>query len=99
MEEQQEPKLAKPELGWDLESAEMAYSVIATYVEHTQISGIIIALLASALGEERVAPIAQGEYWQAYMASKRNLTSAREDIDRLTALIERTREQASPPSE
>jgi hypothetical protein len=84
------------ELEWNLESAETAYGVIATYVEHAQISGIIIALLASALGEERVAPIAQGEYWQAYMASKRNLVSAKEDIDRLTALIERTREQTSP---
>src|SRR5215212_5940008 len=99
MEEQQKPELAKPELEWDLESAEMAYSVIATYVEHTQISGIIIALLASALGEERVGPIAQGEYWQAYMASKRNLTKAKEDIERLTALIEKARVRVEPATE
>lgn len=94
MEEQTKTELAKAESDWNLESARLAYGVIATYVEHTQISGIIIALLASALGEERIGPIAQGEYWQAYMASKRNLTSAKEDIERLTALVERAREQA-----
>ena len=96
MEEQLQEELANPELEWNVESAEMAYGVIGTYVEHTQISGIIIALLASALGEERVAPIVQGEYWQAYMASKRNLTSAKEDIERLTALIEKVRGHAAP---
>jgi len=89
----------KAELEWNLESAETAYGVIATYVEHAQISGMIIALLASALGEGRIAPIAQGEYWQAYITSKRNLAGAKEDIERLTALIERTREQTSPPPE
>lgn len=101
MEEQSKTEPAKSELEWNLESAETAYGVIGTYVEHTQISGIIIALLASALGEERVAPIAQGQYWQAYMASKRNLASAKEDIERLTALIERTRQQSplAPPTE
>ncbi|MDQ3010626.1 MAG: hypothetical protein M3X11_08000 [Acidobacteriota bacterium] len=99
MEERLKPELAKPELEWNVESAEMAYGVIGTYVEHTQISGIIIALLASALGEERVAPIVQGQYWQAYMASKRNLIVAKEDIERLTALIEKVRGYAAPAAE
>lgn len=94
MEEQ-----SKKQLEWNLESAEIAYSAIATYVEHTQISGIIIALLASALGEERVTPIAQGEYWQAYMASKRNLAIAKEDIERLTRLIDGMRERQPAKSE
>jgi hypothetical protein len=83
------------ELDWNLESAEIAYSVIARYVEHTQISGILIALLASALGEERLKPIAQNEYWQSYLASKRSITDARQDIERLTALIERMRQESA----
>jgi hypothetical protein len=80
-------------LEWDRESAELAYSVIARYVEHAQASGIIIALLASALGEERVKSIAASEYWQSYMASKRSITEAKRDVERLTALIERMREE------
>ncbi|MGH9841004.1 MAG: hypothetical protein ACREEM_19795 [Blastocatellia bacterium] len=84
---------AQPELEWNLESAELAYSVVARYVEHTQVSGIIIALLASALGEERIGNIAQSEYWQSYMASKHEIAGARSDIERLTALIERMQQQ------
>lgn len=99
MEEEQKIEALEPLTDWNVESAEMAYGVIGTYVEHTQISGIIIALLASALGEERVAPIVQGEYWQAYMASKRNLITAKEDIERLTALIENVRLRASSATE
>ena len=86
----------KPDLEWNLESAELAYSVIARYVEHTQVSGIIIALLASALGAERIGSIAQSEYWQSYMASKRSITDAREDVERLTALIDRMQKQSQP---
>lgn len=90
MEEEQ-----KNELDWNLESAELAYSVIARYVEHTQISGILIAVLASALGEERVAPIVESGHWQSFMASKRDLADAKADIERLTALIDQMRNQSS----
>jgi hypothetical protein len=92
MEENTQPK---PD--WNLESAELAYSVIARYVEHTQVSGIIIALLASALGEERVSGIAHSEYWQSYMASKHAITDAKSDIERLTALIEGMRNRSTEP--
>lgn len=76
---------------WGIESAELAYQVIARYVEHTQVSGMLIAMLASALGEERVKPIAASEYWQHYMAGKRVLTEAKTEIDRLTELIDEVR--------
>ena len=67
---------------------------IARYVEQTQISGMLIAVLASALGEERVKPIADSEYWQHYIAGKRGLTEAKAEIDRLTELIDEVRRSA-----
>ena len=79
------------EPGWDLDSAELAYGVIARYVEHTQVSGLIIALLANSLGEERLKPLVESEYWQAYQESKRLLAEARLDVDRLTKLIDQMR--------
>jgi len=91
MEETQSAEQPNAGLEWNLESAELAYGVIARYVDHTQVSGIIIALLASALGEERIKSIAASEYWQSYMASKRSITDAKQDVERLTALIERMR--------
>jgi hypothetical protein len=78
---------------WDIESAEVAYSVIARYVDHAQVSGLLVAMLASALGEERLKPIVQSEYWQNYLASKRSITEAREDIERLTAMIDKMRQE------
>jgi hypothetical protein len=94
MEDIQNVKQPEAELKWNLESAELAYGVIARYVEHAQVSGIIIALLASALGEERVKSIAASEYWQSYMASKHSIADAKPDVERLTALIERMREES-----
>jgi hypothetical protein len=91
MEETENVKQPDAGLELNLESAELAYGVIARYVEHTQVSGIIIALLASALGEERIKSIAASEYWQRYMASKRSIADARQDVERLTSLIERMR--------
>lgn len=91
MDQKSEKELTTEELEWGIESAELAYSVIASYVEHTQISGMVIALLASALGEERIKPIAQSEYWQSYMSGKRTLAEAKANIDRLTEMIERMR--------
>lgn len=90
----EEQEQAKVDLEWNRDSAELAYSVIARYVEHTQVSGIIIALMASAVGEEKIKPIADSQYWQSYMASKRSITEAKLDVDRLTEMIERLRLQS-----
>lgn len=75
------------EENWDLESAETAYTVIAQYVEHTQISGIIIAMLASKVGEENLGFLVESEHWKNYMNSKRELEAAKTDIEKLTTLI------------
>ncbi|MFM8393016.1 MAG: hypothetical protein ACKOB4_03735 [Acidobacteriota bacterium] len=95
MEDENVKEESPAELVWGIESAELAYGVIARYVDHAQISGMVIALLASALGEERVKPLTQSEYWQAYMAGRRSLQDAREEIDQLTQLIERMRGRQS----
>lgn len=81
----------EPEPHWNLETAENAYLVISRYVEHTQISGIIIAMLAGAvsnsLGEEKLDFLVQSEHWQKYMASKRDLEASKEDIQKLAEVI------------
>jgi predicted ArsR family transcriptional regulator len=79
------------ELEWNLESAELAYDTIARYVEHTQISALLIAYLANALGEERLRTLVQEQQWQLYQASRHQLGEAREAVDKLTALIDRMR--------
>ena len=95
----EETKEPKPELTeFNLEAAQEAYQIISRYVDHVQISGVIIGVMASRLGEEGVKPIAQSEYWQAYMASKRQLNEAKEDIERLSRLLDQKPNQSDTPS-
>ncbi len=84
--------MSEPESNWNLETAESAYVVISRYVEHTQISGIIIAMLAGALGEEKLDFLVSSEPWQKYMASRRDLEAAQEDIQKLATIIEKLRQ-------
>lgn len=82
---------------WSLESAELTYRIIARYVAHTQISGLVIAYLANELGEEKLKSLVQNEHWQVYQQSKRELAAAREDINRLTTLIDQMRVEQREP--
>lgn len=84
--------MSEPEPNWNLETAETAYIAISRYVEHTQISGIIIAMLAGALGEEKLDFLVQSEHWKNYLASKRELDAAQADIQQLSGIIERLRQ-------
>ena len=78
---------------WNLESAELAYDIIGRYVEHTQISALLIAYLANALGEERLKSLVQDQHWQMYQASRHQLVEARDGIEKLTTLIDQCREK------
>jgi hypothetical protein len=92
MEEPANAKESVADSEWNLESAEIAYRVIASYVEHTNVSGMVIAMLAGALGEERLKAIAQSPYWQSYLASKRAIAEAKVDLERLTRMLEERHE-------
>jgi hypothetical protein len=84
--------MSESESTWNLETAESAYVVISRYVEHTQVSGFIIAMLAGALGEERLKFLVNSEHWQQYLASKRDLEASQADIQQLAQIIERMRQ-------
>jgi hypothetical protein len=76
---------------WNQEMAENAYSAVAICLEHIQISGLLIASLAHAVGEEKLRQIVQSEPWQLYLASKRQLEEARQKIAPLTQLLDKHR--------
>lgn len=82
---------------WNQQSAENACSAIAIYMEHIQISGLLIASLAHAAGEEKLKQLVQSEPWQLYLASKRQLDEAKQKVASLTELIDLHR-NSQPPS-
>ena len=88
----EETQTPKPELtAYDRSTVELAYEIISRYVDHTQLAGLVIGTMAARLGEEGVKPIAQSDYWQGYMASRRQLLDAKEDIERLSRLLDGAR--------
>ena len=88
----EETKTPKPELTeYDRATVELAYEIISRYVDHTQLAGLVIGTMAARLGEEGVKPIAQSDYWQGYMASRRQLLDAKDDIERLSRLLDGNR--------
>ena len=79
---------------WSMESAERALLALSRYVDHAQVSGMIIAALASHVSEEKLKTLVESEYWQNYQRSRHSLASSRKDVERLSRLIDRMREQA-----
>lgn len=74
---------------WSLEAAEAALVAISTYVEHAQISGMIIAALASHISEDKLKNLVESDYWKNYQQSRHALQSSQKDIERLARLIDR----------
>ncbi|MBK6799577.1 MAG: hypothetical protein IPG76_23105 [Acidobacteria bacterium] len=73
------------DLEWNSDSAELAYSVIARYVEHTQVSCIIIALMVnmpSAKKNQTLLPTANTG--RVIWSANASITEAKLDVDRLT---------------
>jgi hypothetical protein len=77
---------------WDLRSAEQAFLALSHYVDHAQISGLVIALLAGQLGEEKLKPLLDSDYWRDYQQSRHRLLECREEVAQLGRLIDRMRE-------
>jgi hypothetical protein len=78
---------------WNLNSAERAFLALSHYVDHAQVSGLVIALLAGQLGEEKLKPLLESDYWRDYQESRHGLIECRYDVERLGQLIDRMREK------
>ena len=85
--------------GGDLayEQARLAYSIIQSLLEHTRVTGDLVALMAQALGEEVQEALVNTPHWAAYMDSRRALERTRQDVERFAA--EWTRMSESQKSE
>jgi formate dehydrogenase assembly factor FdhD len=67
------------------EQARLAYSIIQSLLEHTRVTGDLVALMAQALGEETLEALTNTPHWAAYMDSRRALERTREDVERFAA--------------
>jgi hypothetical protein len=56
-------------------------------LEHTRVTGDLIALMAQVLDEETLKALTATPNWAAYMDSRRALARAREELEQFTRVM------------
>ena len=71
----------------DGEQARLAYSIIGTLLEHTRITGDLIALMAQALDEDTLKALTSTPHWAAYLDSRRRMERANTDMEKFARVM------------
>ena len=71
----------------DAAQARLAYAIIESLLEHTRVTGDLVALMAQALGEDVLEALTSTPHWAAYLDSRRALERTREQIERFTEIM------------
>lgn len=73
----------------DLDGAQarLAYAIIESLLEHTRVTGDLVALMAQALGSDVLEALTSTPHWAAYLDSRRALERTREQIERFTEIM------------
>jgi hypothetical protein len=73
----------------DRAQARLAYSIIKTLLEHTRVTGDLVALMAQTLDEDTLKALTATPHWAAYLDSRRALERARADMERFADAMTR----------
>ena len=71
----------------DANQARLAYAIIRALLEHTRVTGDLVALMAQVLDEETLKALTATPNWAAYMDSRRALARAREELEQFTRVM------------
>ena len=69
------------------EQARLAYSIIQSLLEHTRVTGDLVALMAQTLDEDTLKALTSTPHWAAYLDSRRALERAREQVEQFTVIM------------
>lgn len=73
----------------DFESARLAYSIIESLLEHTQVVSDLVALMAQVIDEDTTKALTQTPNWAAYLESRRRMERTRADVEKFTDIMRR----------
>jgi hypothetical protein len=73
----------------DLEGARLAYSIIESFLEHTQVLSDLVALMAQVIDEDTTRALTQTPNWAAYLESRRRIERTRADVEKFTGILKR----------
>jgi hypothetical protein len=78
----------------DFEQARLAYSIIESLLEHTQVLSDLLALMAQVIDEDTTKALTQTPNWAAYLESRRRIERTRTDVEKFTDILRRHGEEA-----
>lgn len=73
----------------DFEQARLAYSIIESFLEHTQVLSDLLALMAQVIDEDTTKALTQTPNWAAYLESRRRMERTRADVEKFTEILNR----------
>ncbi|HEV7903484.1 MAG TPA: hypothetical protein VGO96_06550 [Pyrinomonadaceae bacterium] len=73
----------------DFEQARLAYSIVESLLEHTQVLSDLLALMAQVIDEDTTKALTQTPNWAAYLESRRRMESTRADVEKFTEILNR----------
>jgi hypothetical protein len=73
----------------DLDGAQarLAYSIMRALLEHTRVTGDLVALMAQTLDEDTLKALTATPHWAAYLDSRRALARAREEMEQFARVM------------
>ena len=71
----------------DFEQARLAYSIIESLLEHTQVLSDLLALMAQVIDEDTTKALTQTPNWAAYLESRRRIERTRADVEKFTEIL------------
>jgi len=71
----------------DYQQARLAYSIIQSLLEHTQVVSDLIALMAQTLDQETTKALTQTPVWTAYLDSRRSLERTRNEVEKFVEVM------------
>jgi len=71
----------------ELDSLEVAQTIIESLLDHTRVVSDLIALMAQALDEDTQKALTQTPQWQAYLESRRRMERTREEVNRFAQVL------------
>ena len=79
----------------DFAQARLAYRIIQSLLEHTRVTGDLVALMAQTLDEDTTKALTNTPYWAAYLDSRRALERTRQDVEKFSEMMTRLAEDDS----
>jgi hypothetical protein len=77
----------------DREQARLAYTIIQTLLEHTRVTGDLVALMAQTLDEDTLKALTGTPHWAAYLDSRRALEHTREKVEKFAEVMTKLGEE------